>query len=213
MRFHFCVPRSAITLRQPTRRLCGPKLPSTMTTTHLARAAAAALLASALPLAHAIDFSPDGVSVTAGAGQGSSMAGVALHWDWNFWRIRPKTELTAHTELILNGWRADRVGGGHQDYAQIVLLPTLRMRFGQGGSPWFWEVGIGASYMDKRFVTPDKEFSTQWNFYDVIGGGYTFGGAKGNHEINIRWVHVSNGGIKKPNPGQDFGQVRYIYWF
>ena len=185
-----------------------------MKTRTLANACAAGLLAAALPLAHAFDPVPDGIAVQAGAGDsGTAMAGVGVLWDWDFWRIRPKTELTAHTELMLNRWQGDAVGGGHQGYTQVVLLPTVRMRFGQGGSPWFWEVGIGASWMDKKFQTPEKEFSTRWNFYDVIGAGYTFGGSRGTHEINIRWVHVSNGGIRKPNPGQDFGQLRYVAWF
>jgi lipid A 3-O-deacylase len=184
-----------------------------MKTTNLARTCAASALALALSQAHAFDPTPDGIAVQAGAGNGATMAGVGVIWDWNFWRLRPKTELSAHTEFMLNDWRADRVGGGQRNYVQAVLLPTLRMRFGQGGSPWFLEFGIGASYMTPRFVTPDNEFSTQWNFYDVLGAGYTLGGAKGQHEINLRWVHVSNAGIRKPNPGQDFGQLRYVYWF
>ena len=184
-----------------------------MTKRFLARVAAMALLAMGWPLAHGMDLRPDGVSIQAGSGPDTRMAGVGIIWDWNFWRIRPKTELTAHTELMINQWRADGVGGGRESFNQVVLLPTLRMRFGQGGSPWYWEVGIGASYHDPRFVTAGKEFSTRWNFYDVIGAGYTFGGMQGHHEINLRLVHVSNGGIEKPNPGQDFAQLRYVYWF
>ena len=179
----------------------------------MARACVAALLLTTLPLAHAFNLRPDGVALQAGAGEGTTMAGVGVIWDWNFWRIRPKTELTAHTELMLNQWRGDAVGSGPRHYAQVVLLPTLRMRFGQGGSPWFWEVGIGASWMDHKFHTPDKEFSTQWNFYDVLGAGYTFGGKEGSNELNLRLVHVSNGGFRKPNPGQDFVQLRYVRWF
>jgi lipid A 3-O-deacylase len=185
-----------------------------MTMTMLSRACAAASLGLALSPVHAIDLAPDGLAVQFGSGgSGTRLAGVGVIWDWNFWRIRPKTELTAHTEFILNDWRADEIGGGKRNYLQAVVLPTLRMRFGQGGSPWFLEVGIGASFMTPRFVTPDREFSTQWNFYDVLGTGYTFGGATGHHEINLRWVHVSNGGIRKPNPGQDFAQLRYVYWY
>jgi lipid A 3-O-deacylase len=185
-----------------------------MTTGKPARACAAALLLlAALPLAHAFNLRPDGIALQAGAGEGAAMAGIGVIWDWNFWRIRPKTELTAHTELMINGWKGDAVPGGPSDYLQVALVPTLRMRFGQGGSPWFWEVGIGASWMDPRFRTPEKEFSTRWNFYDVLGLGYTVGGKEGKDEINLRWVHVSNGGLRKPNPGQDFGQIRYVRWF
>ena len=46
-----------------------------------------------------------------------------------------------------------------------------------------------------------------------INQSFSFSGTQGHHEINLRLVHVSNGGIRKPNPGQDFGQLRYVYWF
>jgi lipid A 3-O-deacylase len=184
-----------------------------MKTTMLARACATALLAAAaLPAAHAVDFTPDGVSLQAGGGEGTGMAGVGIIWNWNFEALR-RAELTAHTELMLNGWHADAVDGGHRNYAQVVLLPTLRMRLDRGASPWFFELGVGPSYLNKHFQTPDKEFGTQWNFYDVLGAGYTLGGPQGKQEIGLRLAHISNAGIRKPNPGQDFLQLRYVHWF
>jgi lipid A 3-O-deacylase len=185
-----------------------------MKTTMNLRLSIAGLLAAGVPLAHALDFKPDGVSLQAASGaHGTAMAGVGLIWDWDFERMRRKAELTAHTEVMLNQWRADAVGGGNQHLTQVVVLPSLRMRLARGTSPWFLEIGVGASWMDRRFITPDKEFSTQWNFYDVLGVGHTFGGVDGKHELGARWVHVSNAGIKKPNPGQDFLQLRYVARF
>jgi lipid A 3-O-deacylase len=175
--------------------------------------AAALLLAGGLPV-HSADLRPDGASVELAAGtHGTRMAGVGLVWDWDFERMRRKSELTAHTELLLNRWRADAPGGGHFGLTQVVLLPTLRMRLSQGRSPWFFELGVGASWMDRSFVTPDRQFSTRWNFYDVLGVGHSFGGADGRHELALRWVHVSNLGLRKPNPGQDFLQLRYVARF
>ena len=173
---------------------------------------AGAALASA-PAAHALDLQPDAVSVRAGVGtHGTAMAGVGIVWDWDFERLRRHAELTAHTEFIINHWRADAVGGGKQSVTQLALLPTLRMQLAQGRSPWFIEIGVGLSWMDRLFVTPDKRFSTQWNFYDVMGVGYQFGARK-DHELGLRWAHVSNAGLKKPNPGQDFLQLRYVARF
>lgn len=184
-----------------------------MKTTTLLRPLVLAVLGVGLLPAQAIDLRPDGVVVQAGAGKhGTAMAGAGLVWDWDWELLRRKAELTAHTELLLNHWRADAVGGGNQSLAQVVLLPTLRMQLSQGRSPWFFEVGVGASWMDQKFITPRKEFSTQWNFYDVLGVGYSFGGRHAQ-ELGARWVHVSNAGIKKPNPGQDFLQLRYVARF
>jgi lipid A 3-O-deacylase len=183
------------------------------TTKNLRLCVVAGLLAAAAPLSQALDLKPDAVAVQAGGGtHGTRMAGVGIVWDWDFERLR-RAELTAQTELMLNGWRADAPGGGEKTYHQIVLLPSLRMRFDRGASPWFAELGIGASWMDRLFATPDKQFSTRWNFYDMMGVGYTLGGPTGHHELGLRWVHVSNGGVKKPNPGQDFIQLRYVNRF
>jgi lipid A 3-O-deacylase len=174
----------------------------------------AACLATGASLSHALDLAPDAVALQAGAGtHGTRMAGAGLVWDWDFERMRRKAELTAHTELMLNSWRADAIGGGEHSYTQVVLLPSLRMRLSRGASPWYIELGIGASYMDKLFATPDKQFSTRWNFYDMMGVGHTLGGPDGTHEVGLRWVHVSNAGLKKPNPGQDFLQLRYVARF
>ena len=181
--------------------------------TKYARMLLGGCLALGMQAAQAFDWKPDGVAVQAGAGgKGTNMAGVGLVWDWDFQRLR-KAQLTAHTELMVNHWRSDAVSGsGSEGLTQLVLLPTLRMRLARGASPWFMELGVGVSWMDQRFATPRKEFGSRWNFYDTIGLGYNFGAAHA-HELALRWVHVSNGGLKKPNPGQDFIQLRYVARF
>ena len=175
--------------------------------------AGAVLAAAGLP-ALALDFQPDGAALQAGLGKnGTSMAGVALLWDWDFERLRRKAELTAHTELMVNRWRYDAADGvGKDQLTQLVLLPTLRMRLARGASPWFIEMGIGASFTDRAYETPRKRFSTRWNFYDVLGVGHTFG-ADGRHEVGLRLNHVSNGGFRHPNPGENFVQLRYMARF
>jgi lipid A 3-O-deacylase len=50
-------------------------------------------------------------------------------------------------------------------------------------------------------------------FLDVMGLGYTLGGPDGKQEIGLRWSHTSNAGLKKPNPGQDFLQLRLVQRF
>ena len=177
------------------------------------RLLAVALLATAACAGHAMDLQPDGATLRVGAGEhGTTMAGAGIVWDWDFQRMRRKAELTAHTEFLVNHWRYDAVGGGSAQLTQLVLLPSLRMRLSRGASPWFIELGIGVSWMDRLLETPRKRFSTQWNFYDVLGVGYSFG-EDHRHELGLRWTHVSNAGLKKPNPGQDALQVRYVRRF
>ncbi|HEX2544116.1 MAG TPA: acyloxyacyl hydrolase [Ramlibacter sp.] len=184
----------------------------TKTTISLRRWLAAAWMLAA-GVTHAADWRPDGFVVQGGVGKdGAGLVGAGVLWDWDFQLMRRKAELTAHTELLVNQWRYDALGGGHASLTQLVLLPTLRINFSQGRSPWYLELGIGASWMNKSYVTPDKQFSTRWNFYDVLGVGYKFGADK-RHEIGLRYVHISNGGVRKPNPGEDFLQLRYVQRF
>jgi lipid A 3-O-deacylase len=164
--------------------------------------------------AHAVDLVPDAVSFEVGAGtERTRMASAGITWDWNFERMRRKAQLTAHTELLVNHWHADAVGGGSASYTQFAVLPSLRMRLGRGASPWYIELGIGASWLDQPYATPSRVFSTQWNFLDVMGLGYTLGGPEGKQEIGLRWSHTSNAGLRKPNPGQDFLQLRLVQRF
>lgn len=178
----------------------------------LLRTCVALAVAGLIPCAHALDLQPHGISAQVSDGtKDVHMAGVGLTWDWDWERLR-RADVTAHTELLLNYWSAPAIGGGRESIWQVALVPSLRMQLAQGASPWFLEVGVGPSYMNKLLDTPRRQFSTRWNFYDFLGGGYVFGEHR-QHEIGLRWSHVSNAGIKKPNPGQDFLQLRYVAHF
>jgi hypothetical protein len=65
---------------------------------------------------------------------------------------------------------------------------------------------------DKPYRTPAKEFGTRFNFVDTAGVGRSFG-AQRKHELGLRLVHMSNAGIKEPNPGENFLQLRYAASF
>ena len=178
-----------------------------------ARILAGALLAASVSSAGALDLRPDGVSVQGSWGTNSArMAGAGLVWDWDWERLRRKAAITGRTELLANFWRADDFGGGHQGWTQLVLLPTLRFELSQGRSPLYVELGVGASWLNRDYRTPHRGFSTRWNFYDVVGVGHSFG-VQREHELGVRWVHVSNAGLRDPNPGQDFVQLRYARRF
>ena len=184
-----------------------------MRTKHNWIALAAVMLVAAAP-ARALDLGPGKMFIAeAGAakhGTQSLTVGAAWPWDWRTnWG---STEVTGATEAFISHWRADAIGGGSQSYTQLGLLPVLRLRFSQGQSPWFVEGGIGVTWMDKRYRIPEREFSSTGNFIDGLGVGRNFG-ADGRHEVGLRIAHISNANIKKPNPGEDFIQLRYAVKF
>jgi lipid A 3-O-deacylase len=179
-----------------------------------ARLHAAVLLVAVGTGARAVDWRPDAVSIEGGSGEHRTwVASVGLTWDWHLESLRDKPALSAHTELLVNHWRADDMSGGSQSLTQLAVLPSLRMRLKHGVSPWYLEAGIGVSWLDKPYLTPTRTFSTQWNFIDMLGVGCTLGGPHGHREMGLRLTHTSNAGLKKPNPGQDFLQLRLVQRF
>lgn len=102
---------------------------------------------------------------------------------------------------------------GRDDKTWVLgVTPTLRLRLEEGRSPWFVEGGIGVSYSDVLYRNQVKQFSTRFNFADHVGVGFSFGPQR-NQELVLRLQHFSNASIKKPNPGENYVQLRYAYAF
>lgn len=149
----------------------------------------------------------------AGASDGEVAAvSVGALWPWAWRAGALGGEFSARTELYGSYWRAREFAGGHKQFVQLGLVPLLRWRPDAGRSPWFVEGGIGLSLLNRDYVTPDKQFSTRWNFSDNLAVGRSFGPQR-ERELSLRWQHISNAGIKKPNPGEDFLFVRYAVRF
>jgi lipid A 3-O-deacylase len=176
------------------------------------RATALLAIAAACVPAQA-QFKPGAVFVQAGGGDdGLTAVSIGALWPWA-WRAQALGgQWSVNTELFVSTWRADAISGGERSYVQLGVMPLLRYTFDQGRSPWFAEAGIGLSVLDREFVTPTKRFGTTWNFSDNLAIGRSFG-AKGEHEVSLRWQHTSNAGLKQPNPGLNTGLVRYTMRF
>jgi hypothetical protein len=93
---------------------------------------------------------------------------------------------------------------------QLGATPVLRWSMAESQSGWFVEAGIGANVLLPVYRSSDKSFSTAFNFGDHVSVGRTFG-ERGRHELALRAQHFSNAGIKQPNPGVNFVQLRYSW--
>lgn len=132
---------------------------------------------------------------------------------WNSWRTDLwGSEVRGHWDVYASRWSFDGEPGRYSHSYLLGITPTLRLRPDQGRSAWFFEGGIGATVANKRFVTDRKEFSTRFNFASHIGVGVNFGEQR-RHEVSLRVQHLSNAGIKHPNPGENLVQLRYGYHF
>lgn len=178
---------------------------------------ASAILTASLSLtgtAHSQSaFAPSAVFSQIGTGEDTQVVTFGLAWDWSRpWSVAGG-ELGGYWELSASGWSYPSTGGrGTAWLAQVGVVPTFRFRPDSGQSPWFAELGIGASLMTNLYETNRKRFSTEFNFADHIAIGRNFGDGR-RHEIALRLEHFSNAGIKHPNPGANFVEVRYTHRF
>lgn len=190
---------------------CGTLAAMHIDTVRILAVLAAGWLAGAPALAQGLR--PSGYFVQAGVAKHdvwNATAGVTWPWSWRSNALGG--ELGGLTESYVSHWNAPGADGGRHGFTQVGVVPVLRLRFDHGRSPWFAEGGIGVSVMDRRFVKPTRHFSTSFNFVDVIGVGRSFAPDR-RQELSLRLQHVSNGGSRRPNPGQDFFQLRYAAMF
>lgn len=160
-------------------------------------------------LAHAQAQSGPGLYLEAGEARHEGATtdaltlGVRLPTDLRFFGGR----LALSVDGYASRWHAEALPGERDNFTQLGLVPMLRWRFDEGRSPWFVEGGVGVSYLMDSYRTRTKTFGSRWNFSDHLGVGYSFG----RHEIGVYVKHVSNAGLKDPNPGETFYQLRYGY--
>lgn len=180
-------------------------------------ASAAFLSAALLPLVALAEepagphwAQPDTVFLQAADSARSRSLSIGATWDLPWRESLAGGRVGAYLEAAIGHWSVENAQGGRDTAAvtQLGLTPVFRWHPQQGGSPWFVEGGIGLNIIGPTYKAGRKRFSTAFNFGDHVAVGYQFGDQR-RQEIALRLQHFSNGGIKKPNPGEDFVQLRY----
>ncbi len=152
----------------------------------------------------------DGVSFEAGGGDGTRMWRAGVQWDWNKrWLAGGGWHLGAYWDLQLGRWSADARPGNAGSLIDVGLTPVFRFQRDDLAGPYA-EAAIGFHFLSERSIGA-KRFGTSFQFGDHIGVGYRFG--RQGWDVSLRLQHLSNGGIEKPNPGINFGQLRLQYRF
>jgi lipid A 3-O-deacylase len=175
---------------------------------HAAAAGVFAVLASTALPSRALD----GVSFEVGSGDGVRMGRAALQWDWKSRMLQGANwHVGGYWDVALGYWnRNDTRPGEHDELYDFGLTPVLRLQPNGLTGPYI-EAGIGLHLLSHTSIG-DKQMSTAFQFGNHAGVGYRFG-PKGSYEIGYRFQHISNAGIKKPNPGVNFHQLRVQYHF
>jgi hypothetical protein len=184
----------------------------------LSRAACLAGLCALGPLARAeglLDaLTPSALFAQAGFAKDARAYVVGATWNWAWTADLGWGTATGYWESSLGRWKGQADPEGHTTalVTQFGLTPVVRVHPSKRSPPWFIEAGIGANLLFPVYRSRDKSFSTTFNFGDHLALGRTFG-ARDEHELALRVQHFSNAGIKHPNPGENFLQLRYACRF
>lgn len=165
-------------------------------------------LAHSPALAQWAVYAPTGAYVQLGTGENrlkSATAGAV--WACACWQGMLGGRVDAYLETSLGLWSV-RGPNGRTSYGSLGVVPMFRYKFDQGRSPWFVEAGIGGVLTNRLYETKNKGFGSRLNFSDQFALGYRL---NPKQELSLRVQHVSNAGLKEPNPGENFLQARYAF--
>ena len=142
--------------------------------------------------AHALD----GVSFEIGRGTDEvNPLRVGAQWNgrrsWYYW------------ELSFGGWN-----GRHGTVYDAGLTPVFRLE--NPARSAYAEAAIGAHLLSDLDVGDHTELGTRFQFGDHIGAGMRFGEG-GRYDVGVRLQHLSNAGLRDPNPGVNFLLLRLQY--
>ena len=163
-------------------------------------------VAAWLSIAPGVAPAVTGVAVEGGSGDDADMGRVALQWNWKSrWFQGEQWHLGGYWDLALGYWHKSAPPGFNEDIAEIGLTPVFRLQQNDRKGPYV-EGAIGFHLLSRTSLG-SKRFSTMLQFGEHLGVGFRFG-AKGAYDLGYRYQHLSNGGIKQPNNGIEFHQIR-----
>ncbi|CAN0467984.1 unnamed protein product [Phaeothamnion confervicola] len=173
----------------------------------------AALLAAS-PAVHAID----GISIVYGHSDSSNanvnMGRVGVQWDWNKKLVEAGNwHLGGYWESDFGYWSNNSVARTHKSIVDIGFTPVFRIQQTTLSlvSPYV-ELGVGFHFLSATSISPQRQFGTSFQFGDHVGAGLRFGD-KGRYDLGYRYQHLSNAGLKGPNQGINFHELRLQYHF
>ncbi len=126
-------------------------------------------------------------------------------WDIGGWHF----SLTG--EAHLGYWHTNE-GTHHNDIYEFGVTPMLRFLKDSGWIRPYIEAGAGVRVLSHPTITDGYTLSSAFQFTEVAGVGAAFGSHQ-QYQAGFRFQHISNAGIKEPNPGINFSQLYLQYNF
>jgi lipid A 3-O-deacylase len=150
------------------------------------------------PGAHAVD----GLVLEAGRGDDQTyLVRIGFIDEWR------KRERGGHEWHLAGYWEftAGLWDNKDESTADLGATPVFRLQ----RKAIYVEGAIGFHLVSTR-ISAARVFSTAFQFGDHLGAGMRFGPGR-RYDLGMRVQHLSNGGLRKPNPGINFLLVRLQY--
>ncbi|SPA40128.1 putative lipoprotein [Cupriavidus taiwanensis] len=180
----------------------------------LPRAALVSITAGLLALSSAACAA--GFSMQAGYGRdnrhGVEKYEVSARWDEIVqWQLSNRLALALDGEVNLANWRALSSRPSSQ-LTEFGVSPIFRLSYAGDHITPFVEASVGLRVLSHTEIAGGHRMGSAFQFADMLGVGVAFGKAQ-RLTIGYRFQHLSNAGIKDPNPGTNFsvGYVRYRF--
>lgn len=174
------------------------------------KGASAILLFGASGLAFADQF---GVQVGVGLGDHHvKKLDLSVAWDpgLTWWQIGD-WHFSLIGEANASWWHTNE-GDVHDNIGEFGVTPVIRFIKGSGGIRPYAEVGAGIRLLTSPRLSSTFTLGTAFQFAEMAGVGLQFGGHQ-QYQAGYRFQHISDGGIKEPNPGINFHQLYLQYNF
>ena len=113
----------------------------------------------------------------------------AGYWRWDDERIRPE---------------------GGEELAEVAATPVFRLERTSGyesGARPFVEGAVGVHLISETLVS-SRDMSSHFHFGSHVGAGWYFG-RNDRYELALHIQHLSNAGLKEPNPGINFVLLKF----
>lgn len=137
---------------------------------------------------------------------------VGINWNSGFaWGNREGWRARLQWEVELAQWDS-RSGTNRQSVTEFGFSPIFRLEKRGGSAVPFLEASVGPRLLSHTSTSDQHNFSSAFQFSDMIGMGVAFG-ARQAAEAGFRFQHISNAGIKEPNPGSNFYTAYLRYRF
>ncbi|WP_244222606.1 acyloxyacyl hydrolase [Cupriavidus lacunae] len=139
-------------------------------------------------------------------------AEIAMLWDSGFaWGNPQGWQVDLQWEVNVAHWRSTSDNNPNNLW-EFGASPVVRVAWWRHTWVPFVELSVGPRLLTSTHTSDDHVISTAFQFSEYAGFGMTVGKNR-NFTAGYRYQHLSNAGIKEPNPGTTFHVIYLRYHF